>query len=91
MVKYGMNMLLWTSDVSDEHFPLFGQLKNMGYDSIELPVFDLDTDRFTRVGNELKKNELSVTSVTVCSEETNLHVPRLAKHNIPYGMVVLAS
>ena len=71
MVKYGMNMLLWTSDVSDEHFPLFGQLKEIGYDSIELPVFDLDTDRFTRVGNELRKNELSVTSVTVCSEETN--------------------
>ena len=55
MVKYGMNLLLWTSDVSEEHFPLFAQLKEIGYDGVELPVFDLSEEKFTRVGAELKK------------------------------------
>ena len=71
MVKYGMNLLLWTSDVSEEHFPLFAQLKEIGYDGVELPVFDLSEEKFTRVGAELKKNELTTTAVTVCGEDAN--------------------
>lgn len=71
MVKYGMNMLLWTSDISDEHMPLFGQLKEIGYDGVELPIFDIDDAKFSRIGEELKKNELGATAVTVCAEDAN--------------------
>jgi D-psicose/D-tagatose/L-ribulose 3-epimerase len=71
MVKYGMNMLLWTSDVTEEHYPLFEQLKEIGYDAVELPVFDLNEAKFTRIGEELKKNELSTTAVTVCAADAN--------------------
>ena len=27
----GFNLLLWTTHVTDEHFPLFGELKKTGY------------------------------------------------------------
>ena len=31
-MKFGMNMLLWTTDCAEEHFPLFEKLKAMGYE-----------------------------------------------------------
>ena len=29
-MKYGMNLLLWTSGVTEEHFPLLNNLKAVG-------------------------------------------------------------
>lgn len=71
MVKYGMNMLLWASDLTEEHMPLFGQLKEIGYDGVEVPIFDIDEAKFARIGEELKKCELGATAVTVCAEDAN--------------------
>ena len=31
-MKTGMNLLLWTTHVTAEHFPLFAKLKQTGYD-----------------------------------------------------------
>ena len=41
-MKYGMNLLLWTTHVTSELFPLLGQLKRAGYDGVELPLFEGD-------------------------------------------------
>lgn len=53
-MKYGMNLLLWTSDVTEEHFPILERLKAMGYDGVELPVFDMDVAKFQKVGKEAR-------------------------------------
>jgi D-psicose/D-tagatose/L-ribulose 3-epimerase len=66
-----MNLLLWTSDVTEEHFPLLAQLKEIGYDGVELPMFDLNPNKFTKLGAELKNLGLGATAVTVCSAEAN--------------------
>ena len=39
-MKTGMNLLLWTGHVTDEHFPLLGKLKAAGFDGVELPIFE---------------------------------------------------
>ena len=39
-MKIGMNMLLWTADVTEEHYPLFAVLKAEGFDGVELTVPD---------------------------------------------------
>jgi D-psicose/D-tagatose/L-ribulose 3-epimerase len=70
-MKYGMNMLLWTSDVNEEHFPLLEQLKTIGYDGVELPIFDMDVARFEKVGKELSRLELGRTAVTICTDTEN--------------------
>ena len=70
-MKYGMNLLLWTSDVTDEHFPLIAQLKEIGYDGVEIPIFDMDEKKFAAIGKEVKKNDLGATAVTVCGEDVN--------------------
>lgn len=70
-MKFGMNLLLWTSDVTEEHFPVLEQLKSMGYDGVELPVFDMELSKFQKVGQRLDSVGLERTAVTVCTETEN--------------------
>ena len=49
-MKYGMNMLLWTTDVTEQHYKILEELKGYGYDGVELPVFEMDTKRFAALG-----------------------------------------
>ena len=70
-MKFGMNMLLWTSDVTEEHFGILENLKKWGYDGVELPVFDLDPAKFSRLGKTLDAIGLERTAVTVCSDADN--------------------
>jgi len=37
-VKLGMNMLIWTVNVTEEFFPLFKQIKALGYEGVEIPI-----------------------------------------------------
>lgn len=70
-IKYGFNLLLWNSVITEEHFPVMEQLKEMGYDGIELPMFDLNADMFKKIGAQRESLELGATAVTVCAAETN--------------------
>jgi D-psicose/D-tagatose/L-ribulose 3-epimerase len=71
-MKYGMNMLLWTDDpTKDECLPLFEKLKKMGFDGVELPIFNLDPARFAALGKRLDDLGLERTAVTVRSVNDN--------------------
>jgi D-psicose/D-tagatose/L-ribulose 3-epimerase len=70
-MKYGMNMLLWTSDVTEEHYGTLEKLKGMGYDGVELPIFDLNAEKFATLGGKLDEIGLERTAVTVCTLEEN--------------------
>lgn len=70
-MKYGMNLLLWTSGVTKEHFPLLAEIREWGYDGVELPLFDFDLANAKAVGAELKQLGLEATAVTVCNAEEN--------------------
>lgn len=64
-MKYGMNLLLWTDDMKDELLPTLESLKKMGYDGVEMPIFDLNPDKFARWGQKLNDLGLERTAVTV--------------------------
>jgi D-psicose/D-tagatose/L-ribulose 3-epimerase len=68
-MKYGMNMLLWTTDVADEHYGLLEQIKGWGYDGVELPVFAMDEGKFAALGKKLDEIGLERTAVTVCTAD----------------------
>lgn len=70
-VLYGMNMLLWTSDVTEEHYPILEKLKKWGFDGVELPIFEMDSAKFHRLGKKLDEIGLRRTAVTVCTEAAN--------------------
>jgi len=70
-MKTGMNLLLWTTHVTEEHFPLFAKLKAAGFDGAELPLFGGDAAHYRRVRKELEDNGLRCTAVTVATPEAN--------------------
>jgi D-psicose/D-tagatose/L-ribulose 3-epimerase len=69
-MKIGFNLLLWTTHVVEENFPVLAKLKATGYDGVEIPVFDTsDPGHFKMLGGVLKDHGLDVTAVTVCGAE----------------------
>ncbi len=64
-MKYGMNMLLWTDNVTEAHFGPLEQLKAIGYDGVELPIFAADEAHFQKLGRKLDELGLERTAVTV--------------------------
>jgi D-psicose/D-tagatose/L-ribulose 3-epimerase len=70
-MKYGMNLLLWTTHVTAEHFPLLTKLKQAGFDGVELPLFEGDEAHYKRIAQELKNLGLGCTAVTICTPEAN--------------------
>jgi len=51
-MKYGMNMLLWTTDVNESLYGVLDSLKKIGYDGVELPIFDMNVDHFAKLGKK---------------------------------------
>lgn len=73
MTTYGMNMLLWTDDCTgDKYLPLFGRLKKMGFDSVEIPIFGTEVAKYAKLGTDLHGLGLGVTAVTALSPDKNL-------------------
>jgi D-psicose/D-tagatose/L-ribulose 3-epimerase len=70
-MKTGMNLLLWTTHVTDQHFPLFAKLKAAGFDGVEIPLFEGDANHYKSIAAELKKQGLGCTTVTVVGPEAN--------------------
>ncbi len=70
-MMYGLNMLLWTDGVTEEHYGLLEQIREWGYDGVELPVFDLNEKLFKEVGGKLDDIGLARTGVTVCTAHEN--------------------
>lgn len=69
-MKYGMNLLLWTGELNDELLPVLELLKRLGYDGVELPMFNLGLD-YQRWGRILDDLGLARTAVTVRGADDN--------------------
>lgn len=70
-MKYGMNLLLWSGELSDEMLPTLEGLKEMGYDGVEIPLFAADTEKYAGWGKKLDDLGLERTAVTIRLEEDN--------------------
>src|SRR5579859_6007894 len=70
-MKTGMNLLLWTTHVTAEHFPLFAKLKQAGYDGVEIPLFAGDAAHYKSIRKELDNHGLGCTTVCCATESAN--------------------
>ncbi|RIK79478.1 MAG: isomerase [Planctomycetota bacterium] len=70
-MKYGMNLLLWTDHLDDSIMPVLARLKEMGYDGVEVPMFQLDEAFYGQWGKRLDGLGLRRTAVTVRGEADN--------------------
>jgi D-psicose/D-tagatose/L-ribulose 3-epimerase len=70
-MKTGMNLLLWTGFVTEEHFPILKDIKAAGFDGVEIPVFDGTVDHYKSIRRELDNLGLKCTTVTIVTPETS--------------------
>ena len=69
-MQFGMNLFLWTDDPTQEALlPLYQRLADMGFDGVELPIFEADPEAFARLGRRLDDMGLARTAVTVRGAE----------------------
>ncbi len=74
-MKIGMNMLLWTNHVTEQHYHIMEQIKKQGFNGVELPLGEGDVAHYSKLGNHLRDLGLGVTAVTSLLEETNIASP----------------
>ena len=70
-MKTGMNLLLWSTHVTAEHFPLFAKLKAAGFDGVEVPLFEGHAAHYKTLRKELDKHGLGCTTVTCVGPEVS--------------------
>ncbi|MBN1806880.1 MAG: sugar phosphate isomerase/epimerase [Sedimentisphaerales bacterium] len=68
-MKTGFDMLLWTTHVTEEYFPMIEKIKQIGYDGVEIPIFGGEVAHFEKLGKVIKDNGLDCASVTVIPDE----------------------
>jgi len=64
-MKLGFDLLLWTTHVTDEHWPIVDQLKAAGYDGIEIPMFGGEVSHYEEIGKRLRDRGLESTGIAV--------------------------
>lgn len=64
-MRLGFNMLLWTTHVTDEHWPLIETLQATGYDGVEIPMFEGEVSHYEKLGRRLEAQGLGATGISV--------------------------
>lgn len=79
-MKFGMNLLLWSGEITDDLLPVLEKLKAMGYDAVEVPLFNLELD-YAAWGKKLDDLGLARTAVTIRNSDDNPISPDEAVRN----------
>lgn len=74
-MKIGMNMLLWTNHVTEQHYPIIEKIKAIGYDGIELFLGEGDVSHYSKLGHDFSAMEMGVTAVAALAPEQNIASP----------------
>jgi D-psicose/D-tagatose/L-ribulose 3-epimerase len=69
-MRFGMNLLLWTGELNDALMPALEMLKRIGYDGVEIPVFNTSLN-YADWGRRLNDLGLQRTAVTVRGVDDN--------------------
>lgn len=72
MHKYGVNLLLWTSNFTEYDLPLIEKVKKLGCDVVEIPVFNPEHFPSKKVQRELEDNDLEACACYGCEKESDI-------------------
>jgi D-psicose/D-tagatose/L-ribulose 3-epimerase len=71
-MKLGMNLLMWTDTLSDNMLPLLDEMKEIGFDAVEIPCFDLDNlENYAKWGKRFDELGLARTGTAVRGRDQN--------------------
>jgi D-psicose/D-tagatose/L-ribulose 3-epimerase len=68
-VRYGINLMLWNDDMDDSLMPVLEFVRDIGFDGVEVPMFDLDPVKWARWGRRLDDLGLARTANHVVAPE----------------------
>ncbi len=64
-LKIGMNLLVVAGFITEQHRPLFERLKTLGYDGVEIPIFEGSPEHYRALGRLLDAVGLERTAVAI--------------------------
>ena len=70
-MRFGINMLLWTTHVTADHEPKLAFVKECGFDGVEIPLFEGDPAHYRELGAVLDRLGLQRTCSTGLDAEHN--------------------
>lgn len=70
-MKFGMNLLLWGTEINESLFPVLEEIKALGFDGVEVPIFDTDPTHWYKWREKLDELELDRIAVTICGPDFN--------------------
>ena len=90
-MRFGMNLLMWTDTLHDDILPLLDEIRQIGYDAVEIPTFELDVDKYAVWGKRLDEADLARTGVTVRGADDNpmSSDPKIRQKGIDMNKAVL--
>lgn len=71
-MKYGVNMMVWTTRVGEEHSPLLSRIKDWGFDGVELFLSPAEPANISAVKGLLDGLQLGRTTCVVLPREAHL-------------------
>jgi len=72
MYKYGVNLLLWTSNFSEKDLYLIKKVKELGCDVVEIPIFNPEEFPSELVKKELEKYDLEACVCYGCEIDSDI-------------------
>jgi D-psicose/D-tagatose/L-ribulose 3-epimerase len=63
--KIGMNLLLWGTEIDERLFPTLEKIKAIGFDGVEVPIFDTNPEHWYAWRNKLDELGLDRVAVTI--------------------------
>ncbi|GGA10035.1 sugar phosphate isomerase/epimerase family protein [Neptunicoccus cionae] len=67
-MKIGMCMFLWTTHIGPEHEPLLASIKEVGFDGVEIPVFEGTPEHYRDTAAMLDRIGLERTAVSAMGD-----------------------
>jgi D-psicose/D-tagatose/L-ribulose 3-epimerase len=74
-MKIGMNLLLWATHVTEEHYPYLEKIKSTGFDGVEIPIFGGNDAHYQKLRQKLDELQLQSSTVTVATPEASAISP----------------
>jgi len=63
--RLAMNLLLWGTEMNASMFPILDEIKHVGYDAVEIPIFETDEKIWKQWKQQLHQSSLSAIAVTI--------------------------
>jgi D-psicose/D-tagatose/L-ribulose 3-epimerase len=62
-MRFGICLYLWTTDLTDEHLHLIGDLRRLGYDGVEVPLSSGNASDYRRIRQVLDDEGMACTTI----------------------------